>query len=275
MNGPLAQFVALTCNANAFLRGDPVATFFPGNSTCQFCDWVKFFAVSKTLFGKTKEIPVAATPNEWFEHLKNQGVVGIRLSRTPQNKPGISDRISSALVCGGGTWAMEALQPNGKAAVWLSRWSVWNQKAQERRIWRVDYGRVSGIPRRMVSGTDLELASMRLRSALGQIHRFSEKHNCGGFTACFTRAMETLDSHGAKRHGYHNDLVVNGVVPELATCLLDACQSAWVFGGMGSWNDMSFEGADPGEYDRLSEELFKALNETIQTAANASCAYTP
>ena len=127
----------------------------------------------------------------------------------------------------------------------------------------------------MVSGTDLELASMRLRSALGQIHRFSEKHNCGGFTACFTRAMETLDSHGAKRHGYHNDLVVNGVVPELATCLLDACQSAWVFGGMGSWNDMSFEGADQAEYDRLSEELFSILNETIQTAANASCVYMP
>jgi len=72
--------------------------------------------------------------------------------------------------------------------------------------------------------------------------------------------METLNSHGAKRHGYHKDLVVNGVVPELATCLLDACQSAWVFGGMGCWNDMSFESTDQAEYDRLSEELFNALN---------------
>lgn len=75
--------------------------------------------------------------------------------------------------------------------------------------------------------------------------------------------------------GITKDLVLNGVVPELATFLLDACQSAWVFGGMGSWNDMSFEGADQAEYDRLSEELFNTLNETIQTAANASCAYTP
>lgn len=244
MNGPLAHFVALTCHANAFLRSQPVASFFPGNSTCQFCDWLKFIAVSKTLFGKIKEIPVAATPNAWFEHLKTKGVVGVRLSRTPQNKPGISDRMSSGFVGGGGTWAMEALQPEGKAGLWLSRWSVWNQDAPERRIWRVEYGRVPEIHRRTADGTDLKSASARLRSSLAEIHCFSEKPNCGGFTGCFARAMETLDSHGAKRHGYHKDLVVNGVAPQIANYLLDACQSAWVFGGMGSWNDISFEGTD-------------------------------
>lgn len=274
MNGPLVQLVALTCHANAFLRGQPVPPFFPGNSTCQFWDWVKFIAVSKALFGESKELPVASTPNAWFDHLKSKGVVGIRLSRTPQNTAGISDRMSSAFVGGGGTWAMEALQPDGKAAVWLSRWSVWNQNAPERRIWRVEYGRVSEIPRPTAGGTDLESANTRLRSALGEIHRFSEKHNGGGFTACFARAMETLDSGGAKRHGYHKDLVVNGAAPELATSLLDACQSAWVFGGMGSWNDMGFERADQAEYDRVSEVLFTVLNETIQVAANASCVYT-
>lgn len=275
MNAPLAQLVALACHANAFLRGQSAPPFFPGNSTCQFCDWVKFIAVSRTLFGKAKEITMATTPNEWFEHLKSKGVVGIRLSRTAQNKPGISDRMSSAFVGGGGNWAMEAFQPDGKAAIWLSRWSVWNQNAPERRIWRVDYARVSQIPRQMAGSTDLESAGARLRSVLAEIHRFSEKHNCGGFTACFARAMETLDSHGAKRHGYHKDLVVNGIAAELSTCLLDACQSAWVFGGMGSWNDIGFVGTDQAEYDRVSEQLFGVLNETIQIAANASCVYTP
>ena len=80
---------------------------------------------------------------------------------------------------------------------------------------------------------------------------------------------------GAKRHGYHKDLIPDGAASGLATCLLDACQSAWVFGGMGSWNDMSFEGVDPTEYDRVSEQLFSTLNETIQTAANVSCALNP
>src|SRR5438552_4619626 len=145
MNGPLAQFVALTCHANAFLRGAQVPDFFAGNSTCQFCDSVKFVEASKTFLRKIREAPVAANPNLWFAHLRTKGVTGIRLSCTPQNKPGISDRMSSGFVGGGGTWAMEVLQRHGKAGVWLSRWEVWNQNAPERRTWRVSYGKVSEI----------------------------------------------------------------------------------------------------------------------------------
>jgi hypothetical protein len=271
MNGPIAQIVALTCHANAFLRGLPVPAFFPGNSTCQFCDWVKFVSVSKTLLGKARETRVAENPNDWFQHLKIAGMLGVRLSCTPQNSPGISDRMSSAFVGGGGSWAMEECRDRAKSAVWMSRWQVWNQNAPERRIWRVDYGRVSTPPPLAGGVADLELAQTRFRSALEEIHRFSEKHGCGGFTACFIRAMETLDSDGAKRHGYHKDLVVGGAAPSLADTLLDAAQSAWVFGGMGSWNDMGFEGAKQVEYDRVSQHLFAVLNETIQVAANASC----
>jgi len=40
---------------------------------------------------------------------------------------------------------------------------------------------------------------------------------------------------------------------------------------MGSWNDIGFEDADQQEYDRVSGQLFRTLNETIETAANASC----
>lgn len=271
MNGPLAQIVALTCHANAFLRGMPVHEFFPGNSTCTFCDWVKFVAVSKTLFGKSREIAVAANPNEWFQHLKSSGTLGVRLSCTPQNQPGISDRMSAAFVGGGGTWAMETVRERGKSGFWLPRWQVWNQKAPERRIWRVDYGRVSEAASGGSINRDLELVQKQFRSALSEIHTFSEKHGCEGFTACFARAIETLDSNGEKRHGHHSDLVVRGVVPNLAEGLLDAAQSAWVFGGMGSWNDMGFVGADQIDYDRVSQQLFAVLNETIQLAANASC----
>jgi hypothetical protein len=73
MNGPLAQLVALACHANAVLHDHSVPPFFPGNSTCQFCDWVKFFQVSKTLFGKARETPVATTKTarEFFGLVSN------------------------------------------------------------------------------------------------------------------------------------------------------------------------------------------------------------
>jgi hypothetical protein len=272
MNGPIAQIVALTCHANAFLRDMSVPEFFPDNSTCKFCDWVKFVSVSKTLFGKSRETLVAQNPNEWFQNLKSSGTLVVRLSCTSQNKPGISDRMSAAFVGGAGTWAMETVRERGKPSFWLSRWQVWNQKAPERRIWRVDYVRVSEAASAESHNADLELTQERFRSALSEIHGFSEKQGSDGFTACFARAIETLDSHGEKRHGYHKDLFVKGVAPQLAEALLDAAQSAWVFGGMGSWNDLGFEGADQIEYKRVSQQLFAVLNETIRLAANASCA---
>jgi hypothetical protein len=121
MNGPIAQIVALTCHANAFLSGRVVPEFFPGNSTCQFCDSVKFIECSKSLFGKTQETAVAARPNAWFDHLKAERIIGVRLSRTPQNNPGISDRISAAFVGGGGTWTIETIPSQGRPAIWMAR----------------------------------------------------------------------------------------------------------------------------------------------------------
>ncbi len=272
MNHPISQYVALTCHANAFLRGRPVPPFFPRNSTCVFCDWVKFVHVSKPLLGHVREAEVAATPDLWFAHLKDAGISAIRLSRRSQNHPKFSDRMLAGLVGGGGTWAMETVQQKEKRTLWVSRWEVWNQNAPERRIWRVSYGRVSGMRVRTPAVTDLDAVAGRFRSALGDILAFSERHQCGVFAACFARAMETLDSGGTKRYGYHQDLAPDGGLPSLAVSLLDACQSAWVFGGMGSWNDLAFQGDAQAEYVRTSERLFLMLTQVIQAAANASSA---
>jgi hypothetical protein len=52
--------------------------------------------------------------------------------------------------------------------------------------------------------------------------------------------------------------------------LLDASQKAWVFGGMGSWNDLGSEGDDQKLYERLSDRLFRAVNEAIEAAATST-----
>lgn len=139
MNHPIAQTVALTCYANAFLQRRTVPRFFPDHSTCTFCDWVKFFRASRTLFGTMRREEVAGSPDAWFTHLKAANISAIYLSCTPQHHAKISDRMSAGFVGGGGFWAMEAAQPNGTRAVWVSRWEVWNRNAPQRRIWRVSY----------------------------------------------------------------------------------------------------------------------------------------
>lgn len=71
-------------------------------------------------------------------------------------------------------------------------------------------------------------------------------------------------------HGYHKDLYVPGSLCKSAEAMLDAAQSAWVFGGMGSWNDMGFDGQEQREYESVSEELFNAVNRALCVAVNES-----
>lgn len=268
MNAPLAQVVALTCHGNAVLQGHPFsAPFFPANSTCAICDRVTFVLPRWTLFGKQREKVAAPTPGGWFRLLTSSGATGIRLIRTPENNPSFPDRMSTGFIGGGGTWQMEVLLPGRRSAVWTARWEVWNQNAPEQRIWRVTYVRTTEADTAPAVSPDLGEHIAQLMQALVEIRKFSAHHDCDWFTQRFAVALDTLESQGRHRHGYHQDLAPDGFLPREAQALLDACQSAWVFGGMGSWNDMSFAGEEQVVYDRVSEQLF----ETVCAAISAAC----
>jgi hypothetical protein len=270
VNGTIAQIVALTCLGNAFLQGQKIPVFFPLNSSCQFCDQVNFVSVEKSLLGKRKEREISKTPDEWFLYLKSIGVKGIYLSISPQNDPRIPDRMSAGFVGGGGTWSIEAIHPKNQSSYWISRWDVGNKNDPNKRIWRVTYGKVwtNSTPKK--EPIILNNIIMKLTESLIKIHNFSEKHDCSGFTTMFAEALDTLVSKSKNLHGYHKDLAPEGFLSLDAQTILDACQKAWVFGGMGSWNDMSFEGDTQKEYDILSEQLFQTVKEAIVAGANST-----
>lgn len=270
MNGTNAQFVSLTCHGNAFLRGLPANRFFPANSTCQFCERVTFVELSKPFFGKPKETEVASTPDEWFGYLKRTLARGVKLVSSPRNDPNLSDRMSAGFVGGGEAWSMEVVHANGRSVYWRSRWEVGDQNAPNRRIWRVTYGRVSDSKTYAVSPDGLASIEDKLQAALQEIHEFARRNNCGGFTDCFARALAVLAGSSVDQRAYHQDLSPTGILSSEAVRILDACQHAWVFGGMGSWNDMGFDGEDGKVYDQVSERLFRAINEAIPASANNS-----
>src|SRR5262249_11009929 len=145
-------------------------------------------------------------------------------------------------------------------------WEVWNKKAPGNRIWRVTYTRLPSEVVGRAAAADLEEVRRRLQEALVGIRAFALAHDCRSFAECFSRALESLTTNSP--HGYHRDLSPGGVLDATATATLDACQSAWVFGGMGSWNDLGFDGQDQEEYERLSESLFQVVILAITTATN-------
>jgi hypothetical protein len=270
VNGPIAQIVALTCFGNAFLQGQNIPGFFPQNSTCQFCEYVHFVSIEKPFFGKGKEREIAGTPDEWFTYLKSIAAKGIYLSISPQNIAWLPDRMSAGLVGGGGIWSMEAVIPEKHSSCWISRWEVGNREDPNKHIWRVKYENVRIKSPAKKAPVVLNKIAANLSESLTSIHDFSEKHNCGGFTGAFAEALGTLDSRGKNLHGYHRDLAPQGFLASEALTILDACQRAWVFGGMGSWNDLYFEGNAQKEYLKLSEDLFQTVKKAIAAGANST-----
>jgi hypothetical protein len=95
--------------------------------------------------------------------------------------------------------------------------------------------------------------------------------DCGSFADCFGKAIESLTGTDDPKHGYHRNLAPIGLLSDQAARTLDACQASWVFGGMGSWNDLGFDGEDQRLYERGSERLFRAINAAIAAATNTAC----
>jgi hypothetical protein len=269
MNGALAQIVALTCHGNAFIGGSDVPRFFPVNSTCQFCKSIQFIEFRRPLFAKAKEGVVAGNPDEWIAGLRTRGATGIRLLRKPQDDPRISDRMSAGFVGGGGTWMMEVMRERGRSEFWAARWEVGDQNAPDRRIWVVTYGLVGEHRTGPDAGRALSAIKRDFKTSLEAIHAFSLREDCGGFTDCFARALKALDDPTADV-GYHKDLAVPDQLTREASSILKASMSAWVFGAMGSWNDMGFDGVTREEYENVSESLFRILNEAIAAAATST-----
>ncbi|MEQ4636066.1 MULTISPECIES: hypothetical protein [Providencia] len=58
----------------------------------------------------------------------------------------------------------------------------------------------------------------------------------------------------------------------LCECLFDVACGAWVFGGMGSWNDsapfLAYEKGLEPEYDKLTHQLYHHIQHALRYSAN-------
>jgi len=269
MNGPIAQLVALACHANARIRRiAPASRFFADNSTCRFCDSIVFVRERRGWLGRARMEQVAPDPDAWFHRLAASGARSVRIAYERSESPTIPDRMSAGFVGGGGRWHLEASDDNGREA-WLGDWHVWSQQAADGRIWRVRYRGIDVSATPAPAAPSLPAARQALLDALQRIEAFARAHDTAGFVESFEQARRRLESDAGDA-GFHRDLAPPGLLPSAAAAVLDAAQSAWVFGGMGSWNDQSFDGAAGAEYEAASEQLFNTTITAICAATNAA-----
>jgi beta-lactamase superfamily II metal-dependent hydrolase len=78
-----------------------------------------------------------------------------------------------------------------------------------------------------------------------------------------------LNSEKPEVDFYHNDLISIENYDLQNRQLLLSASKAFVFGGMGSWNDMGFENEETNKkYNELSTELYNTMNQAIVCAIN-------
>ncbi len=272
MQTNIARAVAFTVCANARLAG--AAGWEPDAKLFHFCEFVRFTDLERTSAG-WREHPFAEDFAGWTDKLQRAGVAAFRMHNLARDNPHISDRMSVSFVGGGPRWVIESISPDG-SDFWEGREQIGDKRAPDRRIWRVTYGRlVKGRPTELSRPSDLGDLVSRMRAVLTEAEAFAAaQQDMDGFADCFRQARATLDGRPALSP--YLSLAPKGFLAPEAEALLAAGQLAWVFGGMGSWNDFGFQDAqEQARYERLSNSLFAILNEALPAAANSSAPTTP
>lgn len=271
MTGTIAQIIALTAFGNDFLKNGNLPADFESNTNFQFCksiDFCEFRNQPQTV--KPEAYIVADQPAEWFSYLKNDGCKYLRLYfQSSADQTLAKDHKLAGMIGGGGTWLIEAVYPV-YSNFWASRWIVADQHAADRKIWAVNYGLTAEKKPTVNQQIDNNAVKERLNATLTEIADFAFNQDLENWGETFENARSVLDNAVPEEKYYQKDLVPVQNYSVTAKQVLFAAGLSWVFGGMGSWNDLGFATQEDNKtYDRLSAELYANINEAILAATNS------
>ncbi len=257
MHGGLAQVVALVSHGNAWLH-DLIDAAAPLNR-----EHLTFTYVRSVTFGRRHQPrSTARSVTGWFRALRRDG--GRRLwvlTEDPGSSPRPSGVPAHQLVAfaNPGGWAIGVEMP-GRDELWTATW-----KMARGGVWEIVYRGVPLSVRIASLGPSIDVtgATARLRTTLERIVAFAAQHDVQPWARLFGEALRGGDE------GFVAELLPPvGYAPETRR-LMSVAAAAWVFGGMGSWNDLVFSGPDGDRYEELTSTLYAAVLEGIITATNA------
>ncbi len=266
MKGSVSQMVALTACANAHLHGRSV-TFDLDHETASICQSIEFVKTPRVGSLKNRTV-LARDPQSWFDYLAESGVTHLRLHYSHTSEEVSPDRSTAGFAGGGGHWFIETVGP-AERVLWESVWDT--RRTKGNRIWKVWYVLSKVRPDELHDvPTSIEETRKELRDALLDIISFAEKHDdTKEWISCFQRSLTALDAKDDDEifRGY----LPEGCYPREARQLVAAGGRAWVFGGMGTWNDVLFgaNGEILKEYGRVSDRLYDAMCKAIVAAVNS------
>ena len=257
MNGTVAQVAAIISHGNYFLETGKLSGFFPDNSAFQFCKRVDFRVVAKKrLFVGSSVSTVAEDPSKWFDYLRQTNCERLRyVYRHSDSVKRLDDYNLAGFVGGGGDWFVEAIY--GESSVlWRSFWEVTAKEHDDQKIWNVIYGTDGAHTSGYFSQIDIQSSSIELSNSLNEAIDFASAFDLNGWIPTFEKALNALNSDSPEGDYYHKDLLAGPISIERRR-LFYAAAHAWVFGGMGWWNDNAFQSPDTqNKFQRVTSNLY-------------------
>ena len=263
MSQKLMQLVALVTYGNLFLqdRGNDFDIDKLVTHNCYRLDFVDM--PIDGIAGSTKVL--ASDANKWFAYLKDNGAKQLKLFYRTSSQIDLPDHITSAFVGGGSQWLIE-VQFETTSDLYLSEWYPTEEMGLDTR--KTHYVRFG---RDMIHIDDVSLPVSKSRGKLSKVLQEHAK-----FVGKFDYAKHWVDNFNSAQSTLQeyepqvtDEFIPAGVYSKEARQLIEGAFASWVFGGMGSWNDMSFSGADQGKYELLSEKLYSTLCNAIVSGVNS------
>jgi len=272
MQTELAQIISLTSYGNGFLKtGEVSENYFPGNTVFQHCNSIDFRDFKKSfLSAKHKEKVIAENPIDWFKLLKNEGCSRFRLFYKPADKNEFGPEYNLAgFVGGAGTWLIETCF-NNYSHYWQKRWQVSNKEASDNKIWSVNYVKKLKKFGSTNQQADIEKTKEQFATTVKTLIDFCRQNDLKDWLITFERSYDALLNPQPNKLYYHSDLIILKNYSLSAQQLLFGASLAWVFGGMGWWNDMGFtDKAIHEKYLELSQQLYEQLLQSIIATTNS------
>jgi hypothetical protein len=208
---------------------------------------------------------IAQDVERWFKYLKKNDAVKLRLHYHTASISDMPDHISTAFVGGGSHWLIE-VQFENHSDLYLSEWipsDDWQLDTRKTHYVRFE----TSIPHLEEILTPVDQARKELGDLLRDLSEFAAKfEHSASWADYFDNSRKTLNDF---EHQSSDDFLPAGIYSKEAHHLIQAGFGSWCFGGMGSWNDLSFSGEDQKRYHQLSEKLYTTLCGSLVAGVNS------
>ena len=217
------------------------------------------------------DLQLAASPKEWFEQMKDAGITSLRLNHEMRNHPTIHDYKMAWSVDADKAWTVASRNPAEEV---YGFWGDQTYLETGERFKLLGFGGGDFL----MAQTAPQAASAAISAALSDAIEFCDDANLQTYAAMFRDANDMLNGTSKTvslltNHDINPYLLLapQGILSGVETGILRAFELYNIFGGMGSWNDLSLpdEDAHQERYHLTSKALHKALVEGLVSVANA------